>query len=82
MEEALLFWRTEFAPRTPSDKFDKEYAYNIRHNYGREGKRTDYTAHKCVGPPGAVRGPAPVQSPPQQQQSSPDKQQRDMMRGP
>ncbi|KAG2500755.1 hypothetical protein HYH03_001517 [Edaphochlamys debaryana] len=48
MEEALLFWRSEFAPRTPNDQFDKQYAYNIRHNYGREGKRTDYTAHKCT----------------------------------
>ncbi|GIL80523.1 hypothetical protein Vretimale_16045 [Volvox reticuliferus] len=48
MEEALLFWRSEFAPRTPSDQFDKQHAYNIRHNYGREGKRTDYTAHNCT----------------------------------
>ncbi|GLC39296.1 hypothetical protein PLESTB_001574700 [Pleodorina starrii] len=48
MEEALMFWRSEFAPRTPSDAFDKQYAYNIRHNYGREGKRTDYTAHNCT----------------------------------
>lgn len=44
----MLFWRSEFAPRTQGDAFDKQYAYNIRHNYGKEGKRTDYTAHKCV----------------------------------
>ena len=30
----MIFWRTEFAPKVPGDKFDKEYAYNIRHNYG------------------------------------------------
>ncbi|PNH05665.1 putative DNA primase large subunit [Tetrabaena socialis] len=46
MEEALLFWRAEFSPKTTSEAFDKQYAYNIRHSYGREGKRTDYTAHK------------------------------------
>eukprot|EP00884_Botryococcus_braunii_P016382 jgi/Botrbrau1/3427/Bobra.139_1s0007.1 len=48
LEEALRFWRTEFAPVTPSDKFDKEYAYNVRHNYGVEGKRTSYTPYSCV----------------------------------
>jgi len=30
----MVFWRTEFAPRIAGDKFEKEYAYNIRHNYG------------------------------------------------
>ena len=37
LEEAMIFWRTEFAPKVPGDKFDKEYAYNIRHNYGEMG---------------------------------------------
>lgn len=46
MEEALLFWRAEFAPRFTSEQFDKQFAYNIRHTYGREGKRTDYTCYK------------------------------------
>jgi DNA primase large subunit len=48
LEDAMVFWRSEFAPKIPADKFDKEYAYNIRHNYGKEGKMTEYTAHNCV----------------------------------
>jgi len=47
LDDALKFWRSEFSKLMPSDTFDKEYAYNIRHNYGKEGKRTDYTAYSC-----------------------------------
>jgi hypothetical protein len=46
LEEALIFWRASFAPRTPSDQWEKEYAYNVRHSYGKEGKRADYSSHK------------------------------------
>ena len=44
----MTFWRAEFAPRTPGDKFEKQYAYNIRHNYGKEGNRKSYTPYSCL----------------------------------
>jgi len=57
LEEALIFWRAEFTKLMDVDKFDKQYAYNIRHNYGKEGKRQDYTPYSCMkiimtNPPG------------------------------
>jgi len=48
LNDALDFWRQSFSRRTPPDKFNKQYAYNVRHNYGKEGKRTDYTPYGCV----------------------------------
>ncbi|KAJ3248611.1 DNA primase large subunit [Chytriomyces hyalinus] len=46
MEEALLYWRKAFN-KLAADKFDKEYAYNIRFNYGKEGSRKDYAPYSC-----------------------------------
>ena len=48
LNDALSFWKQSFSRRTPADKFEKEYAYNIRHNYGKEGKRQNYTAYSCM----------------------------------
>ncbi|EME31418.1 DNA primase large subunit [Galdieria sulphuraria] len=49
MDESLHFWKTEFSKGgISSDKFDKEYAYAIRHHYGREGKRASYTPFSCM----------------------------------
>lgn len=49
LEQALQFWRSEFIRgKVDSDKFDKAYAYSIRHMFGKEGKRTDYTPYSCM----------------------------------
>ncbi|KAF6264179.1 eukaryotic and archaeal DNA primase, large subunit-domain-containing protein [Scenedesmus sp. NREL 46B-D3] len=48
LEQALLFFRQQFSPRTAGDKFNKEYAYNVRYNYGQEGKRQDWSEWSCV----------------------------------
>lgn len=45
VEESLMFWRSKF--KVDSDKFEKNYAYNIRHSYGQEGKRNDYKPWSC-----------------------------------
>lgn len=46
IDEAMRFWINEFvnAPgaHMTIDKFNKEYKYNIRHNYGLEGNRVNY----------------------------------------
>lgn len=49
MEDSLRFWREELTRGTISlEKFEKEYAYNIRHNYGKEGSRVNYTPYSCM----------------------------------
>ncbi|OVA09575.1 DNA primase large subunit [Macleaya cordata] len=47
LDDALAFWKAEFSQKVGAERFDKEYAYSIRHNYGKEGKRTDYTPFSC-----------------------------------
>lgn len=59
----MVFWRKGFAGIS-DDKFNKDYRYNIRHNYGLEGKRQNYQPKKYVclsdllsGSPQVLTGP-------------------------
>ena len=47
LEDALHFWKTQFSKKIDPDKFDKQYAYSIRHTFGKEGKQTSYTPLGC-----------------------------------
>ncbi|GAA6043985.1 hypothetical protein JCM8097_003424 [Rhodosporidiobolus ruineniae] len=55
VEEAIVFWRKSFSSIT-DDKFNKEYKYNIRHNYGLEGSRKNYNPKSCTQ---IITGPVP-----------------------
>ena len=48
LDDALRFFKGEFQKKIDGDKFEKQYAYNIRHSYGKEGKRQDYPAYSCT----------------------------------
>jgi len=47
MEDQLRFFAAEFTKIMSPEAFSKEYAYNIRHRYGKEGKRTEYSPYGC-----------------------------------
>lgn len=48
--EAVKFWQMMFTKggSISADKFNKEYKYNIRHAYGLEGARINYSPWNCA----------------------------------
>lgn len=50
VEESYAVWRGNFIkdPAMTAEKWQKEYAYGIRYNYGLEGKRTNWSPHSCM----------------------------------
>ena len=57
LDESLKFWRTEMLKLITSDEFDKQYAYNIRYNYGKEGSCKNRNPYTCAG---IIREAAPA----------------------
>ena len=55
MDNAILFFQRHFTAVT-GEQFQKEYAYNIRYNYGKEGKRQSRDPYSCNG---IINGNAP-----------------------
>lgn len=47
MEGALEFFQNHFTRSISIDKFTKEYAYNIRYMYGKEGRRIALNPVPC-----------------------------------
>lgn len=47
MEGALEFFQNHFCRSISIDKFNKEYAYNIRYMYGKEGRRIPLQPLPC-----------------------------------
>lgn len=45
LNETIGFFKSHF--KCALDKFNKEYLYSIRHNYGLEGKRANYSSFPC-----------------------------------
>ncbi|TMW56489.1 hypothetical protein Poli38472_006499 [Pythium oligandrum] len=56
VHESMMFFRDEFTKVLPQVRFDREYAYHIRHSYGLEGSRKDYAPLDCQQ---IIQGSAP-----------------------
>lgn len=56
LDDAVKFWRDSFARKMTADKFQRNHVYNIRHMYGKEGRRKDYTPLSCMSIIHAAQG--------------------------
>ncbi|KAI4291944.1 DNA primase large subunit [Pancytospora philotis] len=56
LDSTIHFFRTHF--NVPLEQFNKEYLYSIRHNYGLEGKRANYSSFSCAKLMGLASDPS------------------------
>lgn len=47
MDTAIEFFRKEFTKKISGDRFERDYKYNIRHLYGREGHKKALSCFGC-----------------------------------
>lgn len=47
-EDAMNFWRDEFTKLIDANKFEKQYAYIFKHQYGKVGNMRNYTPYSCM----------------------------------
>ncbi|KRT80775.1 hypothetical protein AMK59_5889 [Oryctes borbonicus] len=47
-EDSMTFWKDEFTKAMDSGKFEKQYAYNIKHMYALVGQRVNYSPYSCI----------------------------------
>ena len=47
IEEALKFYQKKYEKKCSLAKFNKQYAYYIRHAYGLEGRKANYMPYNC-----------------------------------
>lgn len=47
MDSAMDFWRDEFTKKITVNDFEKNYKYNIRHLYGKEGHKKQLSSYSC-----------------------------------
>jgi len=47
VQETLKFFQKKYEKKITLEKFEKEYAYNIKHSYGLEGRRISYAPYTC-----------------------------------
>ncbi|CAD8210871.1 unnamed protein product [Paramecium pentaurelia] len=48
ISETVKYMKMQFQQKISEQEFDKQYSYNIRHNYGLEGKRENYQCYSCT----------------------------------